>query len=142
MAGAGRVLESGVPMAPLHSPGRRYHEGSPTIPGNLRLDYRELGGFYPTGSKPAEFLPHFARHSNTVKENTSMLQRTSLISLLLLLVISPASAQTVLFDGLVHEDRQVAALLVPAVVTGDDYSALGRLEYGVADPFRFVSNMD
>ena len=44
-----------------------------------------------------------------------------------------AEAQTVLFDGLVHKDKQAAVLLIPAVVTSDDYSALGRLEYGVAD---------
>jgi len=53
--------------------------------------------------------------------------------LLFFLVAGPAAAQTVLFDGLVHEDRQAAAVLIPAVVTGDDYSVLARLEYGVAD---------
>ena len=52
-----------------------------------------------------------------------------------LLFLSPwtAEAQTVLFDGLVHKDKQAAVLLIPAVVTSDDYSALGRLEYGIAD---------
>lgn len=56
-------------------------------------------------------------------------------ALLVLILVSalPSTAQTVLFDGLVQEDRQAAALLVPAVVTGDDYSLFGRLEYGVAD---------
>lgn len=49
------------------------------------------------------------------------------------------AAQTVLFDGLVHEDRQAAALLIPAVVTEDDYSLLGRLEYGIADRANFFA---
>jgi hypothetical protein len=34
---------------------------------------------------------------------------------------------------LAHGDGQAAVLLVLAVVTNDDYSLLGRLEYGVAD---------
>lgn len=47
----------------------------------------------------------------------------------------PAAAQTqvVLFDGLVHDDRQAAALIVPAVVTEDTYSLFGRVEYGLLD---------
>lgn len=53
--------------------------------------------------------------------------------LLLALATRPGVAQTVLFDGLVHDEGQAAALLVPAVVTGGDYSILGRVEYGVAD---------
>lgn len=54
------------------------------------------------------------------------------ILVILGLTALPASAQTVLFDGLVHQDRETAALLIPAVVTEDDYSLFGRLEYGLA----------
>lgn len=57
----------------------------------------------------------------------------AILFLLLFLTAIPAAGQAVLFDGLVHQDRQAAALLIPAVVTDDDYSVLGRLEYGVAD---------
>lgn len=59
--------------------------------------------------------------------------RRMMFLLLFLLAAAPAAAQSVLFDGLVHEDGQAAALLIPAVVTEDDYSAIVRLEYGVAD---------
>jgi hypothetical protein len=60
---------------------------------------------------------------------------------LLLSAAVPVDAQTVLFDGIVQEDRQAAALLVPAVVTGDDYSAFGRFEYGFADRIHIFGQM-
>ena len=50
-----------------------------------------------------------------------------------LMTTTPAAAQTVLFDGLVHEDRQTALLLTPVVVTEDDYGLFGRLEYGIKE---------
>lgn len=62
-----------------------------------------------------------------------MFQRLLIFFSLFFLVASSGAAQTVLFDGLVHDDRQAAALLIPTVVTADDYSVLGRLEYGLAD---------
>ncbi len=42
-------------------------------------------------------------------------------------------AQTVLFDGIVNESGESSAMLVPVVITGNDYSILGRYEYGVSD---------
>lgn len=62
-----------------------------------------------------------------------VLQRVLLLAFLFSAAAAPVAGQSVLFDGLVHEDGEVAALLIPSVVTGDDYSVLGRLEYGVAD---------
>lgn len=51
---------------------------------------------------------------------------------------TPAGAQahTVLFDGLTLEQGKASALLIPAVVSGNDYSAGARLNYGVADRFQ------
>jgi hypothetical protein len=54
---------------------------------------------------------------------------------LLLLPAASGAAQTVLFDGVVHDDRQAVALLIPTAVTKDDYAFGGRLEYGWADLF-------
>lgn len=59
--------------------------------------------------------------------------RRMFIFLLLVGGAPPIAAQTVLFDGVAHPDRKGAALFVPTVVTADDYSVLGRLEYGLAD---------
>jgi hypothetical protein len=51
---------------------------------------------------------------------------------------APAGAQahTVLFDGLPLEQGKASALLIPAVISGNDYSAGGRLQYSVADRFQ------
>ena len=70
---------------------------------------------------------------------TKMRKHISLLFLFCFLSVAPATAQTVLFDGLVLADRQAAALLIPAVVTSDDYSLLGRLEYGIADRANFFA---
>lgn len=55
-----------------------------------------------------------------------------------LVAAAPAGAQahTVLFDGLTLEQGKASALLIPAVVSGNDYSAGARLNYGVADRFQ------
>ncbi len=68
-----------------------------------------------------------------------MRKHIPLFFLFCFLSVAPAAAQTVLFDGLVHPDQQAAALLIPAVVTSDDYSLLGRLEYGIADRANFFA---
>lgn len=47
-----------------------------------------------------------------------------------------AQAHTVLFDGVTLEARKASALLIPAVVSSDDYSIGARLQYGVADRFQ------
>lgn len=47
-----------------------------------------------------------------------------------------AQAHTVLFDGLTLEQGKASALLIPAVVSGNDYSTGARLNYGVADRFQ------
>ena len=62
----------------------------------------------------------------------SMMKR---ILCLLILVFSAnvLQAQTVLFDGIVNESGESSAMLVPVVITGNDYSILGRYEYGVSD---------
>ena len=59
--------------------------------------------------------------------------KRGLLLVFLLLPTASAAAQTVLFDGIVHEDRQRALLLIPTAVTKDDYAFAGRLEYGWAD---------
>ena len=54
---------------------------------------------------------------------------------LLVLVFSAnvLQAQTVLFNGIVNESGKSSAMLVPVVITGNDYSVLGRYEYGVSN---------
>ena len=47
-----------------------------------------------------------------------------------------AQAHTVLFDGVPREQGKASALLIPAVVSGNDYSAGARLNYSVADRFQ------
>lgn len=46
-----------------------------------------------------------------------------------------AYGQTVLFDGLTHENNRPSFLLAPAVVTGDSYGAFGRLTFRAAPRF-------
>lgn len=53
--------------------------------------------------------------------------------LVLLFSANILQAQTVLFDGIVNEAGESSAMLVPVVITGNDYSVLGRYEYGVSD---------
>lgn len=48
-----------------------------------------------------------------------------------------AMAQTILFDGETLGRGKAAATLVPAVVTGNDYSLFGRLEFGAVDRLDF-----
>lgn len=54
---------------------------------------------------------------------------------LLLCVALPVSAQTVLFDGITNGQNRGSVLLVPAVVTGNDYSTFAKFDYGVTDRF-------
>lgn len=75
-----------------------------------------------------------ARRSFRVLEAEVQMVRQLFFSLVVLVAsVHSLSAQTVLFDGLTNGDRQATALLVPAVVTSDDYSLLGRFSYGVGD---------
>jgi hypothetical protein len=64
---------------------------------------------------------------------------TRLLCTLLLLAAAgaPAAAQTVLFDGVTTEQGKASALLVPAIVTGNDYSVAARLNFGVLDRVEF-----
>jgi hypothetical protein len=61
--------------------------------------------------------------------------------LLMALIALPATAQTVLFDGETLGRGKAAATLVPAVVTGDDYSLFGRLEFGALDRVDFFGQL-
>jgi len=63
-----------------------------------------------------------------------MVHQRFILSLLVLAVGVPSlCAQTVLFDGLTNGARQTTALIVPAVITSDDYSLLTRFDYGVGE---------
>lgn len=63
-----------------------------------------------------------------------MLRRVLLLALFLSLA-EAASAQAVLFDGLVQPTGRVAVLLAPVRVTADDYTAFGRVDFGLAPRF-------
>lgn len=65
----------------------------------------------------------------------TIIKRIVMITGLLLLADAPASAQTqiVMFDGITLDQGEAAALLVPAAFTDNDYTVLGRLEYGLHD---------
>ena len=67
----------------------------------------------------------------------------TLVTLTLLTASAPpAAAQTVvLFDGRTYDMGHARVLLVPAVVTGNDYGLLGRLEYGVTDHFNLFAHL-
>ncbi len=59
-----------------------------------------------------------------------------------ILICAPAAvAQTVLFDGISLAQNRAAALLVPADVTGDDYSLFARMEYGPTGYFNFFGEL-
>jgi hypothetical protein len=59
----------------------------------------------------------------------------------ILLLAPAAEAQAVLFDGLSLEQNRAAALLVPADITGDDYSLFARMEYGLTGYFNFFGQL-
>jgi hypothetical protein len=54
---------------------------------------------------------------------------------LFLAVAQGASAQAVLFDGLVQPTGRASLLLAPVQVTESDYTAFGRVDFGVAPRF-------
>ena len=59
--------------------------------------------------------------------------RRTLYLFCFLTAVGSLKGQTVLFDGLVHGAGNSAAMLVPAAITGDNYTTLARYEYGMAD---------